>query len=214
MPAFLFTTVRILQLFTLPSSPEVARIGFPEGSSGEKTIDVTRAGPCGLSIRVLRVHSPIEFSLRHTFRCTSPWKDSSPSRESIVASHSPEEETTARSTREGSSIFSSLRETRLEGDTSNSESNFDEDGEYSCNEDGCEEGSMTVDDSECTVRGVGADVDGLLCDTAGSECRDDQSRSGGVPRRHSPSFMPEYEREIFNFAELMKTKLASAKCSR
>ena len=85
----------------------------------------------------------------------------------MVASHSPEEETTARSTREGSSIFSSLRETRLEGDTSNSENNFDEDGEYACNEDGCEEGRMSVDDSGCTVRGVGADADGLLCDTAG-----------------------------------------------
>jgi hypothetical protein len=35
---------------------------------------------------------------------------------------------------------------------------------------------MSVDDSECTVRGVGADADGLLCDTAGSEGRDDQSR--------------------------------------
>ena len=47
----------------------------------------------------------------------------------MVASHSPEEETTARSTRDGSSIFSSLRETRFDGDTSNSEINFDEDGE-------------------------------------------------------------------------------------
>jgi hypothetical protein len=173
VPAFLFTTVRILQHFTLPSSPEVARNGFPEESSGEKTIDVTRDGPCGPSMRVLRVHSPVELSHRHTFKCTSPRKDSSPSRESIVASHSPEEETTARSTREGSSIFSSLRETRLEGDTSKSENNFDEDGEYACNEDGCEEGRMSVDDSECTVRGVGADADGLLCDTAGSERRDD-----------------------------------------
>jgi hypothetical protein len=54
----------------------------------------------------------------------------------MVASHFPEEETTACSTREGSSIFSSLRETRLEGDTSNSENSFDEDGEYVCNDDG------------------------------------------------------------------------------
>lgn len=173
MPAFLFTTVRILQLFTLPSSPEVARRGFPEWPSGEKTIDVTRAGPCGPSMRVLRVHCPIEVSHRHIFRWTSLWKDSSPSRESIVASHSPEEETTARSTRGGSSNFSSLRDMRLEGDTSNSENNFDEDGEYACNEDGCEEGRMSVDDSECTVRGVDASADGLLFDTAGSERRDD-----------------------------------------
>jgi hypothetical protein len=54
----------------------------------------------------------------------------------MVASHSPEEETTACSTRDGSSIFSSLRETRFEGDTSNSEISFDEDGEYACSEDG------------------------------------------------------------------------------
>jgi hypothetical protein len=39
---------------------------------------------------------------------------------------------------------------------------------------------MSVDDSECTVRGVGADADGLLCDTAGSESRDDQSRPGNL----------------------------------
>lgn len=136
MAVFLFATDRILQLFTLPSSPEVTRRVFAEPSRGENTIDVTLAGPCGLSMRVLRVHSPVELSHRHTFRCTSPRKLSSPSRESIVASHSPEAETTARSTREGSSFFSSLRETRFEGDTSSSEISFDEDGEYACNEDG------------------------------------------------------------------------------
>jgi len=108
----------------------------PELSQGENTIDVTLAGPCGLSMRVLRFHSPVELSHRQTFRCTSPRKYSSPSRESIVASHSPEEDTTACSTRDGSSIFSSLRETRFEGDTSNSDISFDEDGEYDCNEDG------------------------------------------------------------------------------
>jgi hypothetical protein len=36
----------------------------------------------------------------------------------------------------------------------------------------------------------------------------------GTSREHSPSFMPEYEREIFSFAEPMKTKLASAKRNR
>jgi hypothetical protein len=129
VPVLLFATDRFLQLVTLPSSPEVVRRVFPEPSSGEKTIDVTLDGPWGLSIRVLRAHSPVELSHRHTFKCTSPRKHPSPSRESMVASHSPEEDTTARSTREGSSIFSSLRETRFEGDTSNSEINFDEDGE-------------------------------------------------------------------------------------
>jgi hypothetical protein len=136
VPVFLSTTDRVLQLFMFPSSPEVTRRVLPSASLGENTIDVTLAGPWGLSMRVLRVHSPEELSHRHTFRNTSPRNDSSPSRESMVASHSPEEETTACSTREGSSIFSSLRETRLEGDTSNSENSFDEDGEYVCNEDG------------------------------------------------------------------------------
>ena len=41
---------------------------------------------------------------------------------------------------------------------------------------------MSVDDSECTARGVGADADGLLCDTAGSERRDDQSSFGVLSR--------------------------------
>ena len=109
---------------------------LPGPSLGENTIDVTLAGPCGRSMRVLRVHSPVELSHRHIFRCTSPRKYSSPSRESMVASHSPEEETTACSTRDGSSNFSSLRETRFEGDTSNSEISFDEIGEYACSEDG------------------------------------------------------------------------------
>ena len=40
------------------------------------------------------------------------------------------------------------------------------------------------------------------------------SRALGGSQEHSPSFMPEYEREIFSFAEPMKTKLASAKRSR
>ena len=40
------------------------------------------------------------------------------------------------------------------------------------------------------------------------------SQALGSSREHSPSFIPEYEREIFSFAEPMKTKLASAKRSR
>jgi hypothetical protein len=91
----------------------------------------------------------------------------------MVANHSPEGETMARSTREGSSIFSSLRETRLEGDTSSSENSFDDEGEYVCNEDGWEDGRMSVDESECTASGVVADVDGLLCDIAGSDRREE-----------------------------------------
>jgi hypothetical protein len=180
VPVFLFVTKRILQLFTLPSSPEVTRTVLPESSPGENTIDVTAAGPCGLSMRVLRVHSPAGLSHRHIFKCTSPRKNSSPSRESIVASHSPVDETTANSTREGSSIFSSLRETRLEGDTSNSEIDLDEEGEYACNEEGCEDGRMSVDESECTASGVDADADGLLCDIAGSDGRYNGQQCSGV----------------------------------
>ncbi len=36
----------------------------------------------------------------------------------------------------------------------------------------------------------------------------------GTSQKYLPSFMPAYEREIFRFMELMKTKLASAKLSR
>jgi hypothetical protein len=190
MPVFLSVTDRILQLLTYPSFPEVTRKVPPNVSLGENAIDVTSASPWGLSMRVLRAHRRTELSHRHTFRYTSPRKNSSPSRESIVASHSPDEETTACSTREGSSIFSSLRETRFEGDTSNSEINFDEEGEYVCKEDGWEDGRMRVDESECTVSGVGTDVDGLPCDIAGSVGI--EVRSGiGTDQIHSPSLMPE-----------------------
>src|SRR6266404_3806664 len=132
MPVFLSVTDRILQLLRYPSSPEVTSKVPPKASLGEKAIDVTFAGPWGLSTRVLRVHRLSELSHRHSFKYTSPRKNSSPSRESTVASHSPDVETTARSTREGSSIFSSLRETRFDGDTSSSEISFDEEGEYVC----------------------------------------------------------------------------------
>jgi hypothetical protein len=33
---------------------------------------------------------------------------------------------------------------------------------------------MSVDESECTARGVGANADGLLFDIAGSDSRDDK----------------------------------------
>lgn len=39
---------------------------------------------------------------------------------------------------------------------------------------------MSVDDSECTVSGVGADGDGLLCDIAGSDDQDDQKCLEGL----------------------------------
>ena len=42
----------------------------------------------------------------------------------------------------------------------------------------------------------------------------EMSHALGTSQEHSPIFMPEYEREIFSFAALMKTKLASAKRSK
>ena len=43
---------------------------------------------------------------------------------------------TTRSTRDGSRAFSSRLDTRLDGDTSNSESNLEDEGAYVCRDDG------------------------------------------------------------------------------
>jgi len=65
-----------------------------------------------------------------------------------VAIQSPVEDMTACSTRDGSSTFSSLRETRLDGETSSSATRVNEDGENVWSEEGWEDGRITVSDSE------------------------------------------------------------------
>lgn len=77
---------------------------------------------------------------------------------------------TVCSTREGSRYFSSLRETLLEGDTSNSEIRVEDDGEYIWRDEGWEDGRRRVDVVECTASGAVEtfDVDGLSWDVAGS----------------------------------------------
>lgn len=49
---------------------------------------------------------------------------------------------------------------------------------------------MRVDERECTVSGVDADIDGLLCDIAGS-VRIEVRNSTATDQIHSPSLMPE-----------------------
>lgn len=66
---------------------------------------------------------------------------------SIDAIHSPEDETAICSTQDCSIGFSSLRETRLDGETSSSEISFEEEGEYIWSDDGCEEGRINVAES-------------------------------------------------------------------
>jgi hypothetical protein len=62
-----------------------------------------------------------------------------------VAIQSPDADTTAVSTTAGMRGFSSLRDTLLDGDTSNSETRVDVEGEYICNDEGCDEGNMSVE---------------------------------------------------------------------
>ena len=73
---------------------------------------------------------------------------------------------TARSTRDGSRLFSSLRETRLDGETSSSATRENEDGENVWSEEGWEDGRMTVPDSEWNARGT--DEEGAASDAEGS----------------------------------------------
>lgn len=54
----------------------------------------------------------------------------------------------ACSTRDGSKTFSSLRETRLDGETSSSATRAKEDGENDWSEEGWEDGRIIVSDSE------------------------------------------------------------------
>ena len=61
---------------------------------------------------------------------------------------------TARSTHDGSRFFSSLRETRLDGETSSSATRENEDGEKVWSEEGWEDGRMIVSDSEWNARGT------------------------------------------------------------
>ena len=94
------------------------------------------------------------------FRKTSVPKLASPCRESIVDIHNPDNDTTTLSTREGSNGFSSRLETRFEGDTSNSDVDVEENGEYIWIEDGCEVGRIRVDEEECTARGTEIGAEG------------------------------------------------------
>lgn len=54
----------------------------------------------------------------------------------------------ACSTRDGSKTFSSLRETRLDGETSSSATRAKEDGENDWSEEGWADGRIIVSDSE------------------------------------------------------------------
>lgn len=99
---------------------------------------------------------------------TSPRKCSSDSRVSIVTIHSPESDITAQSTREGSRAFSSRRDTLFDGDTSSSDINFEVEGENVCRDEGCDDGSINVDESVCTARGADVGAEERPYDIEGS----------------------------------------------
>lgn len=87
----------------------------------------------------------------------------------MVVIHSPEEEIVARSTREGFIGVSSRRETLFDGETSNSPMRVEVEGAYAWREEGCDEGSIRVDVTECTARGAEEDAGMLLYAASGSE---------------------------------------------
>ncbi len=88
-----------------------------------------------------------------------------------MAIHSPEELTTVRSIFAGSKGFSSFRATLFDGDTSSSEINLDDVGEYICKDDGWDEGRISVDVAACATIGdaVILEVEAPLWRTEGSE---------------------------------------------
>lgn len=154
---FLSVLVRSLQILTLRSSPVVTSCSaWRSLISGLKAMDVTRCSPCGLLILVFNIQDPVSGFHCQIFRWTSPRKASSPPRPSMVAIHSPEEETVTCSTHEGSIGASSRREILFDGDTSNSLMRVEVEGAYVWREEGCDEGSIRVDVTECTARGEDA----------------------------------------------------------
>lgn len=131
---FLFLTLRIRHAFTFPSSPVVTSCS--SSTPGRNDKEVTFANPCGRSILVFNIQNVVFLSQYQSLRYISLRKDSSPSRLSIVAIHSPPEEMTARSTRAGSRTLSSRLETRFEGETSSSATRVKVEGEYVWREEG------------------------------------------------------------------------------
>jgi len=162
---FLFLTLRIRHAFTFPSSPVVTTC--TSSTPGRNDKEVTFANPCGRSILVFNIQNAVFLSQYQSLRYTSPRNESSPSRLSIVAIHSPLEEMAARSTRAGSRALSSRLETRFEGETSSSATRVKVEGEYVWREDGWEEGRIRVSEGWWKASGV-EDEDGQEFDTKGS----------------------------------------------
>ena len=134
--AFVFTD-RILHVLIFPSWPTDAsmRSSWLRTAGLNATLN-RRFGPCGRSIRVFNIQKPDLRSHCQIFKYTSGRGASSPSRVSTVAIHSPDSESTARSTRAGCNSLSSRLETRFDGETSSSERSFDDEGENVCREEG------------------------------------------------------------------------------
>lgn len=63
------------------------------------------------------------------------------------------------STREGSTGFSSRRDTLFDGDISSSETIFDEVKENICTEDAWDEGRIKVEEEGCSAKGTGLEDD-------------------------------------------------------
>lgn len=85
----------------------------------------------------------------------------------MEAIQSPDEEISVHSTRDGSTDFSSLRDTLFDGEISNSETIFDEAKENIWTEDGWDEGMIKVEELGCTAKGTDFEEEELSDGTAG-----------------------------------------------
>ena len=170
---FLSTFVRNLHVFTCLSSPVVTNSIFSFAKIGLNEIEVIPFSPCGRLIRLFNIQNPEFLSHHHIFRYTSGRNPSSPILLSTVAIHSPDAETAACRTLGGSRCFSSLRDTRFDGDTSISYSSREFEGEYACRDEGWDEVRMREDERGCTASGTEVDVDGAsgLIKGSGGEVR-------------------------------------------
>ena len=110
-------------------------------------------------------------------------------------------------TLEGCKCFSSLRDTRFDGETSMSYRRREVEGEYACRDEGWDEVRIRDDEGECTASGV--EFDGV----SGSKGAH-QLSSVPTCTPALPSFNRENVREIFSDSELMNVYAESERPSR
>jgi hypothetical protein len=92
-------------------------------------MSVILCDPCGRSIREFKAQLASFLTQDQNLRYTSERKSASPTLQSTVAIHNPQEDMTTFSTRAGEIGLSSLRDTRFDGEISSSDRRLDDCGE-------------------------------------------------------------------------------------